>query len=278
MSKLSVLDHGFVELIDHMGSDLTVVNAARVSFGKRKTEFDPTDRKLIRYLLKHGHTSPLRHCQLQFHVKAPIFVLRQWMRHRIASEFNEVSSRYVELGAAEFYHPEKFREQSTSNKQGSAGDLTTGVTQAHDSYDNAISQAQRSYTELRSLGVAKEQARCVMPVSQYSEVYWTASLQAVLHFLSLRLDSHAQWEIREYAKAVRELILAIFPVVVSEYEAIRDRSEADAKLAMCAVRLALADVAFEGNPTPENIATLDSLRGELRSLFADYAHCYTDEQ
>jgi thymidylate synthase (FAD) len=278
MNKLHVLDHGFVELIDHMGSDLTVVNAARVSFGKRKTEFDESDRKLIRYLLKHGHTSPLRHCQLQFHMKAPIFVLRQWMKHRISSEFNEVSSRYVELGSAEFYHPEKFREQSKSNKQGSTGEVITGAAQAHGSYDNAISQSQHSYDELRSLGVCKEQARCVMPVSQYSEVYWTASLQAVLHFLSLRLDSHAQWEIREFAKAVRKLVLAIFPVVVSEYEAIRDRSEADAKLAMCAVRLAFADVAFEGKPTPENIATLDSLRGELRSLFADYAHCYADEQ
>jgi thymidylate synthase (FAD) len=199
------------------------------------------------------------------------------MKHRISSEFNEVSSRYVELDSAEFYRPEKFREQSRSDKQGSTEEAVSDVAQAYEHYDNAISQAQRSYNELRNLGVCKEQARCVMPVSQYSEVYWTASLQAVLHFLSLRLDSHAQWEIREFAKAVRQLILTIFPVVVSEYEAIRERSEADAKLAMCAVRLAIADVTFEGKPSKENISTLNSLRGELRSVFADYAQCYTDE-
>lgn len=282
MSELStfigVLDHGFVELVDKMGTDLTVVNAARVSFGKSSDAFQEKDRKLIRYLLQHGHTSPLRHCQLQFRVKAPIFVFRQWMKHRIASEFNEVSSRYTELGAAQFYHPAEFRGQSAVNKQGSEGLIhESNTAAAHAEYHNAIAQAQHSYEILRGFDVAKEQARCVMPVSQYSEVYWTVSLHAVLHFLSLRLDGHAQWEIREFAKAVRALVLEAFPVVVSEYEAIQKRTEADKALALTALSMALADVAYENEQSDTTEMLLNSVREQLREQVATYAECYSDE-
>ena len=124
--EIKVLDKGFVRLIDHMGSDLSVVNAARVSFGKRKEAFEEGDAKLIGYLAEHEHTSPFRHTALTLHVKAPIFVFRQWMKHRIGSEFNEISGRYVEFPEDEFFVPETFRKQAKVNKQGSEGEIDAG--------------------------------------------------------------------------------------------------------------------------------------------------------
>lgn len=210
--SLSVLDRGFVRLIDHMGTDLTVVNAARVSFGKRKESFDPKDAELVDYLAAHEHTAPFRHCYLTFHVKAPIFVFRQWMKHRIASDFNEISGRYVEFTEEEFYIPEHFRLQAKVNKQGSEGEIPEASRQAAmEAYMDACQQSVAQYKNLLEMGVCREQARCVLPLGLYSEVYWTASLQAVAHFLHLRLDSHAQWEIRQYAAAVRDLTSPIFP-------------------------------------------------------------------
>ncbi len=212
LTELAVLDRGFVKLVDHMGSDLSVVNAARVSFGKRKEVFDEADGKLISYLAEHDHTSPFRHTALTFHVKAPIFVFRQWMKHRIASEFNEVSGRYVEFPEDEFYVPEVFRRQAKVNKQGSegqvdgeAGDQARAVFQ--DSCRNAVAQ----YKNLIALGVCREQARCVLPLGLYSEVYWTVSLQAAAHFIRLRTDGHAQWEIQQYAHAVRRMVEELYP-------------------------------------------------------------------
>ena len=211
--EISVLDRGFVRLVDHMGTDLTVVNAARVSFGKRKDIFDDKDAELVSYLAEHEHTAPFRHAYLTFHVKAPIFVFRQWMKHRIASDFNEISGRYVEFPQNEFYIPELFRQQATINKQGSEGQIPEeSHLAAIKAYAEACQSSVSNYKTLIELGVCREQARCVLPLALYSEVYWTASLQAVAHFLHLRLDSHAQWEIRQFAMAVRELAQAIFPV------------------------------------------------------------------
>ena len=278
MSKINVLDRGFVELIDHMGTDLSVCNAARVSFSKESKEWSEKDQGLLRYLLKHGHTSPLRHCQMTFRVKAPIFVFRQWMKHRIASEFNEMSSRYVELGNAEFYHPEVFREQSTDNKQGSQGSVNDDYTNlAHGEYSCATDEAQISYNTLRKYGVAKEQARCVLPVSQYSEAIWTVSLQAALHFITLRTDAHAQWEIQQYAQAVKTIVSELFPAVVMEYEAAERTKQAKELLAISAIKLALADVLFESNPSDENIDILSGCRDELRKLTCEYADCFASE-
>lgn len=209
---IPVLDRGFVRLIDHMGTDLTVVNAARVSFGKRKESFDAKDAELVQYLAEHEHTAPFRHCYLTFHVKAPIFVFRQWMKHRIASDFNEISGRYVEFPEDEFYLPQAFRRQAKVNKQGSEGALEGAeAVQAAEAFLAACRASVAHYKELIALGVCREQARCVLPLGLYSEVYWTASLQAVAHFLHLREDSHAQWEIRQYAQAVRALTEPIFP-------------------------------------------------------------------
>ena len=195
--EIKVLDKGFVRLIDHMGSDLSVVNAARVSFGKTKETFEDADAKLVDYLAAHEHTSPFRHTALTLHVKAPIFVFRQWMKHRIASEFNEISGRYVEFPEDEFFVPEAFRRQAKVNKQGSEGAIeTSDHARAMESYLESCRGAVAHYKELLSLGVCREQARCVLPLGLYSEVYWTVSLQAVAHVIRLRADGHAQWEIQ----------------------------------------------------------------------------------
>jgi len=209
LTDLTVLDRGFVKLVDHMGSDLSVVNAARVSFGKRKEVFDDADEKLITYLAEHDHTSPFRHTALTFHVKAPIFVFRQWMKHRIASEFNEISGRYVEFPEDEFFVPETFRRQAKVNKQGSEGQVEG--QEAHEIFVAACRNAVAQYKKLIALGVCREQARCVLPLGLYSEVYWTVSLQAAVHFIRLRTDSHAQWEIQQYAHAVKRLVAEIYP-------------------------------------------------------------------
>jgi thymidylate synthase (FAD) len=211
--EIKVLDKGFVRLIDHMGSDLSVVNAARVSFGKRKDALDEGDEKLIRYLSTHEHTSPFRHTAMTLHVKAPIFVFRQWMKHRIASEFNEISGRYVEFAEDEFFVPELFRRQAIVNKQGSEGEIEeANRDRARAAYLEACRTSVARYKELIGLGVCREQARCILPLGLYSEVYWTVSLQAVAHFIRLRSDSHAQWEIQQYAAAVRSLVEPIYPV------------------------------------------------------------------
>jgi thymidylate synthase (FAD) len=189
-----------------------VVNAARVSFGKRKEAFDEADEKLVSYLAEHDHTSPFRHTALTFHVKAPIFVFRQWMKHRIASEFNEISGRYVEFPEDEFFVPDSFRRQAKINKQGSEGEVAGAEgAQAREAFLASCRNSVAQYKQLIALGVCREQARCVLPLGLYSEVYWTVSLQAAAHFIRLRTDSHAQWEIQQYAKAVRSIVAEVFP-------------------------------------------------------------------
>jgi len=211
--EISVLDSGFVRLIDYMGSDLSIVNAARVSFGKNKEKFDPTDQKLLKYLAKHNHTSPFRHTAITFHIKAPIFVFRQWMKHRIASEFNEISGRYVEFAENDFFVPNLFRKQSKENKQGSTGEIAASDTKyAKELYLEACQNSITNYKKLIDIGVCREQARCVLPLGLYSEAYWTVGLQAIAHFIELRTDNHAQWEIQQYANAISCITEEIFPI------------------------------------------------------------------
>ncbi len=205
---INVLDKGFVRLVDFMGSDLSVVNTARISYDKQSDILDDKDKKLLHYLWENKHTSPFRHCMLQFHIKAPIFVLRQWMKHVVGCAWNEKSGRYVKFDV-ECYRPEVFREQHKTNKQSSFGGIDK-QTEAKSVYDSVINQAVVSYHELLSLGVCKEQARMILPLNLYSECYWTASLQAVMNFLELREDPHSQWEIQQYAHAVRKLSEIIF--------------------------------------------------------------------
>ena len=218
---MKVLDKGFVEVIDTLGDDLTVVNSARVSFGKRKTKWDKSDERLVRYLAKHKHHSPFRHLQIQFHIKAPEFVMRQWYKHVVGIEttsnsatkdhaWNEISGRYVPV--EDFYTPEVFRQQSEDNKQATEGSIED-QNKAKIIWDVAMFNAKKYYNDLLDLGVGKEQARAILPLNQYTEVYWTASFQAVMNFVELRDEKTSQWEIQEYAKVVKELCLTSFPKI-----------------------------------------------------------------
>ena len=200
------IDGGSVKLLDVMGSPLSVVNSARVSMGRVSDELSEDDWRLINYLWSHEHTSPFRHMQLQFHIKAPIFVLRQWMKHQVGCAWNEISGRYVQFNH-EAWEPSQWRQGSASIKQGSAGAMEDDAAlSAQLIYQRSVEQAFKNYEELLSLGVAKEQARTVLPLSLMSECYWSCSLHALIHFLSLRLDQHSQAEIRHYASAVRDLV------------------------------------------------------------------------
>ena len=214
-----VLDKGFIEVIDHLGTDLTVSNSARVSFGKRKYKYDKSDERLVRYLAKHKHFSPFRHLMVQFHIKAPEFVMRQWYKHVVGIEttsssltkdhaWNEISGRYVPV--EEYYIPKNWRQQSEDSKQASVGAIAQ-QEEANECYAKAIQIGRHYYERLLELGVAKEQARIVMPLSQYTEVYWTASFQAIINFIELRDEPTAQWEIREYAKVLKEQMSSIYP-------------------------------------------------------------------
>tara|TARA_B100001113_G_C20979650_1_gene565489 strand:+ start:150 stop:851 length:702 start_codon:yes stop_codon:yes gene_type:complete len=217
--KQNVLDKGFVEVIDSLGSDLTVVNSARVSFGKRKEKFTAGDRKLVRYLAKYKHFSPFRHIQVQFHIKAPEFVMRQWYKHVVGIEttsnssakdhaWNEISGRYVPV--EDFYTPEIFRQQSEDNKQATEGAVEDQETAKHH-WDVAMFHAKEQYDKLLKMGVGKEQARGILPLNQYTEVYWTASFQAIMNFIELRYEKTSQWEIQEYAKVLLDIVTELFP-------------------------------------------------------------------
>lgn len=209
---------GFVELVDSMGSDLTIVNAARVSFGKRKRILDLSDEKLIAYLAKHKHWSPFRHVQLQFHIKAPEIVGRQFYKHVVGSDYtfkdhawNEISGRYV-VYENEFYIPSVLRKQSESNKQASVQEAVDNQAYLLEQYNRSIEASYKNYKALIDLGVCKEQARGLLPVSFYTEWYWTASLQAVVNFIMLRDSPEAQWEIGQYAKAINTLTQKVAPL------------------------------------------------------------------
>ena len=219
MLKSKVLDKGFIEVVDSLGNDLTVVNSARVSFGKRKKYWDKSDERLVRYLAKHKHFSPFRHLQVQFHIKAPEFVMRQWYKHVVGIEttsnsstkdhaWNEISGRYVEV--EDYYIPTVFRAQSDDNKQASEGEVEDQKGSLQ-SWEDSIVHAKIFDDGLLRRGVAKEQARCILPLSQYTEVYWTASFQAIVNFIELRDETTSQWEIQQYAKVMKELMVDIYP-------------------------------------------------------------------
>jgi len=219
--KKEVLDKGFIEVVDSLGSDLTVVNSARVSFGKRKTKFDKSDARLVRYLAKYKHYSPFRHLQVQFHLKAPEFVMRQWYKHVVGIEttsnssakdhaWNEISGRYVPV--EDYYHPEVWRKQSDDNKQASEGVLDDlQQKRMNMTYQVFLNQMEMAYGMMINAGVAKEQARVLLPLSQYTEVYWTASFQAIMNFIELRNEKTSQWEIQEYAKVLLDLMFDVYP-------------------------------------------------------------------
>ena len=214
-----VLDHGFVGLVDHMGSDQAIVQAARVSYGAGTKQVQD-DRNLIRYLMRHEHTTPFEMCEVKFHIKLPIFVMRQLVRHRTAS-LNEYSARYSVI-TDEFYipNPENIKPQSATNKQGREGEFTDTVRQhtiddMRQVWDSSYDIYQRLIDDF---GVARETSRSVLPVGGYTECYWKANLKNFLHMARLRMDSHAQWEIQEFAKAMYDLAKPLFPEACQAFE------------------------------------------------------------
>lgn len=197
-----------VELARVSGTDLDVVNAARVSYGKTSTEMHERNRNLIKYLLEHSHTSPFEHNQLSYRIKAPLYVARQWMRHRMNS-YNEISYRYVQA-PLEFYVPQEWRFQHKVNHQASMGAFTN--QELKNEYMQAIDASMKIYQKMIDEGVCREQARGLLPMCTYTEFIFTCNLHSLMNFLRLRLHTGAQWEIRKYAEALLVLAEPHFPV------------------------------------------------------------------
>jgi len=217
---IPVLDDGFVRVVDYLGGDESIVQAARVSYGVGTKSFRE-DRGLIRYLLRHAHTTPFEMCDIKLHVRVPMDTWRQWVRHRTAS-VNEYSTRYsVAIDGAQRTDPAAWRIQDKGNRQGSKGFLSSEIGEGLSRQETELQEAIKSAYEHRlEIGVAREQARKDLPLSTYTEAYWKLNLHNLLHFLKLRMDSHAQLEIREYATTIGEQIVAKW--VPSAWEAFVD--------------------------------------------------------
>lgn len=227
---VQVLDHGFVRVIDYMGDDSAIVQAARVSYGKG-TKKITNDRGLIRYLLRHRHTTPFEMCEIKFHVKLPVFVARQWIRHRTAN-VNEYSARYSILDR-EFYipQPDQLAAQSVANRQG-RGDVLEGdeaarvltmlrddAAQCYDHYEEMLNEdSDGNPRDPDRPGLARELARMNLPLNIYTQWYWKVDLHNLLHFLSLRADPHAQYEIRVYADAMLDMVRRWLPIACEAFE------------------------------------------------------------
>lgn len=222
---------GKVDYVQHMGSDLTVVNSARVSFGVEKQELDGRDRKLINYLIKHKHTSTLEHCTATFRFTVPLFVRSQHMRHRTWS-YNEISRRYTSKDL-QFYLPEHYRTQHKSNRQASNEDemidpvilpdlhgIGSGTTASH-LVRRATKESVKLFNMLLKSGVCREQARMVLPQNLYTEYYGTVNLGNLLKFIDLRTHEGAQWEIQKLAEACLEIATELWPVTVKSYRDLR---------------------------------------------------------
>ena len=216
---IKVLDHGFVRLVDYMGGDDRIVQTARVSYGQG-TKTVREDAGLIDYLLRHQHTSPFEHVVFEFHCKMPIFVARQWIRHRTA-RLNEISGRYSVM-SSEFYLPprDQIKLQSSDNKQGRNPEDVPVELQ-----DKVLELLQRdqeatykNYEELLNDDIARELARINLPLSMYTEWYWQMDLKNLFHFLKLRMDAHAQWEIQEYGRAIAQIVQAVCPNAYDSFD------------------------------------------------------------
>ena len=226
MNTQKVLDHGFVQYVDHMGDDLTIVNAARVSFNKESAwdgeqhwtgsikdkALSEKDQKLIAYLAKHKHWTPFAHPQITLRIKAPVFIRTQLFKHKVGMTENEVSRRYVSDPPV-VYFPHWRGKPTNGAKQGSEDfmpiDETYNTVGRY--YDMSIRDALHTYEQLVKMGVAPEQARAVLPQGTYTEWWWTGSLSAFARVYTQRVDPHAQWECQEYAKAIAQIISPLFP-------------------------------------------------------------------
>ena len=203
-----------VTLVDSMGSDLSVVNAARVSFSKESNKFSDKDEKLINYLAKHNHWSPFGHASLQFRIKAPIFVARQLVKHQVGLVWNEVSRRYVD-DEPEFYVPKAWRLKAENKKQGSSDEAIEY------NLGSTLEFVKTTYQNMLKAGIAPEMARMVLPQNLYTEYYGTVNLNNLLKFIDLRTHMGAQWEIQKVAEACLEIATDLWPITVSSYRELR---------------------------------------------------------
>jgi len=210
-----------LSLIRSSGSDIDIVNAARVSYGKIIETISTKDRKLIAFLLEHNHTSPFEHNQLSFRVKAPLFVARQWMRHRMNS-YNEISYRYAKA-PLEFYVPLYWRLQGAENKQASGENFTD--IELVEEYKKSLELSKNTYEKLLDRGVSRELARGILPVCTYTQFIFTCNLHSLMHFLMLRLSEDAQYEIRQFALGMLAFTQEIFPIAMSEWLRIKIKPE-----------------------------------------------------
>ncbi len=247
---IPILDHGFIRVIDYMGDDSSIVQAARVSYG-RGTKKSLQDKGLINYLMRHRHTTPFEMCDIKFHIKLPIFIARQWIRHRTAS-VNEYSARYSILNN-EFYVPEKVNlsAQSTVNKQGrSDTDLPDDVAnkvlsiikedseKCYEHYVEMMNEdAEGNIINENTVGITRELARMNLTLNHYTEWYWKINLHNLLHFLALRVDSHAQYEIRVYAQAMLDVVKAWVPYAFEAFAEHSMNGTNISKKGMDAIRL-----------------------------------------
>lgn len=250
---IKVLDHGFVRLVDYMGSDESIVQAARVSYGRGTTR-KSDDRNLIFYLMRHAHTTPFEMCEIKLHIKMPIFVARQWVRHRTAS-INEYSARYSVL-SKEFYmpQPQHMAAQSSLNNQGREEEtlppeqvqalltlLQRDSLQCYDTYMSHMNMTEEGDPlEAGKPGLARELARINLTLNYYTEMYWKVDLHNLLHFLRLRSDPHAQYEIRVYADVILNLVEAWVPIAAEAFKEYRQSSHSFSKSAMTVVRRLLS--------------------------------------
>ena len=253
-----VLDDGLIRVVDYMGDDAAIVQAARVSYGAG-TKKSSDDRGLIRYLLRHRHTTPFEMCTIKLHVRVPMDAWRQWIRHRTAA-VNENSTRYsIAIEGTQKTSPDQWRIQAKDNKQGSSGwldpeagaDLTRKEAEFHDS-------ARALYDERLEMGIAREQARKDLPLCTYTEAYWKMDLHNLLHFLSLRMDPHAQLEIREYANIIGREIVARW--VPKTWEAFEDYRMG----AVYFSRIEHEIIAAVGGGNPEQATTIAREAGWLK--------------
>lgn len=214
-----VLDHGFVRLVDYLGSDLRIVQSARVSYGEG-TKTYRQDKGLINYLMRNDHTSPFEQVNFTFHIKMPIFVARQWIRHRTA-KVNEISGRYS-IMKDEYYTPteDKINFQSDDNKQGrSSEEVSPEIkAQVYSLLAEEREHITENYHKILDLGIARELARIDLPLSTYTQWYWQMDLHNLFHFLALRLDEHAQYEIRVYAQTILEIVRKVCPIATEAFE------------------------------------------------------------
>jgi len=262
-----VLDYGFVALVDYMGNDQSVERSARVSYGNGTRAVSDTTN-LIRYLMRHDHSTPFESVELVFHMAMPIFVARQIVRHRTAS-LNEASARYS-LMSEVMYWPEKFRLQSANNKQGSSREalVNEDIQEAQQALGTSYDEARWGYNLLNDMGVARELSRIVMPVGAYTEWYWKVDLRNLLHFLNLRTHPHAQLEVREYADVMAAMLQHAYPII---YQAWRDYQGDAIKFTRLELDV-LSSLSAEGNPSELKLTLLTEMgnlsareRGEFQS-------------